>query len=133
VANQRRQQAETLGRIVAARTRPDSRYMGTGRHERPPDSQWLQPFTESDELRLVNAHADSTETRAVLPDDPPPSSAAWTHRFKESGQSARYELFDHIRPSQTLAERQDGSWIVRRRTHCGEGSDHDPAIVRIVN
>jgi hypothetical protein len=99
----------------------------------PPDSQLLQPFTESDELRLVNAHADPTETRAVRPDDPPPSSAAWTHRFKESGQPARSELFDHIRLSQTPAERQGGSGIVRRRTHGGEGSDHDPAIVRIVN
>lgn len=37
----------------------------------------------------------------------------------------------HIWLSERLAERQDGAWIVRRRTHGGQGSDHDPAIARL--
>ena len=37
-----------------------------------------------------------------------------------------YELFDHIWLFPALADCQDGAWIVRRRTHGGQGSDHDP-------
>jgi hypothetical protein len=96
----------------------------------PPASPWLAPFVESPELRLRDALVDPVETRPARPDDPPPS-AAWTHRFKESGQPARYELFDHIWLSGSLANRQDGAWIVRRRTHSGQGSDHDPAIAQL--
>jgi exonuclease III len=56
---------------------------------------------------------------------------AWTHRFKTSGQPADYEFFDHIWLSPSLTGHHDGAWIVRRRTHGGQGSDHDPVIVRL--
>jgi endonuclease/exonuclease/phosphatase family metal-dependent hydrolase len=131
-ADQRRlEQAETIARIVAARTRPDSRYVITGDMNDPPTSPMLAPFVDSTELRLANALADPVETRPARPDDPPPPGPAWTHRFKGSGQPAQYELFDHIWLSEPLADRQDGAWIVRRRTHGGQGSDHDPAIARL--
>ena len=131
-ANQRRrQQAEMIAEIVAARTRPDSRYVLTGDMNDPPTSEWLEPLTTSPELRLADALADPVETRTAKNDNPPPASAAWTHRFKESGQPARYELFDHLWLSPALADHHDGSWIMRRSTHRGEGSDHDPALIRL--
>jgi exonuclease III len=131
-ANRRRQQqAEMLAQIVAARTRPDSRYVVVGDMNDPPTSEWLAPFTDSPDLGLVNGLTDPVETRPAKPDTPPPPGPAWTHRFKQRGQSADYELFDHTWLSPALADRHNGAWIMRRRTHGGEGSDHDPAIVRL--
>jgi endonuclease/exonuclease/phosphatase family metal-dependent hydrolase len=131
-ANRRRQrQAETVARIVAARTRPDSSYVVTGDMNDPPDSEWLAPFTASAELRLSDALTAPVETRPAKADSVPPAGPAWTHRFKESGQPPHYSLFDHIWLSPSLAAKHDGAWIVRRRTHAGEGSDHDPALVRL--
>lgn len=92
----RRQQAETIADIVAARTRPDSRYVVLGDMNDPPTSEWLQAFTASTTLRLVDGLAAPVETRPAKADTPPPGTAAWTHRFKESGQPTEYELFDHI-------------------------------------
>jgi len=67
--------------------------------------------------------------RPAKADVPPPASKAWTHRLKESGQPARYELFDQIWLSPSLAARQTGAFIERRTKHSGDGSDHDPAWV----
>jgi hypothetical protein len=103
----------------------------TGDVNDPPSSPCLAPFVDSTELRLRDALADPVEARPARPDDPPPPGPAWTHRFKESGQPAEYELFDHIWLSEPLAERQDGAWIVRRRTYGGQGIDHNPAIARL--
>jgi hypothetical protein len=131
-ANRRRQQqAEMIATIVAARTRPDSRYVVVGDMNDPPSSEWLAPFTTSAELNLVDGLTDPAETRPARADDPPPASMAWTHRFKTSGQPADYELFDHIWLSPSLADHHGGAWIDRRRTHGGQGSDHDPAIVQL--
>jgi endonuclease/exonuclease/phosphatase family metal-dependent hydrolase len=131
-ANQRRlQQAEVITQIVAARTRPDSRYVIAGDLNDPPSSPWLQPLTGSPKLRLYDALSAPLETRPAKPDSPAPVSPAWTHRFKQSGQPARYELFDHLWLSPSLGDRHDGAWIMRRRTHAGEGSDHDPALIRL--
>jgi len=131
-ANRRRQhQAEMITEIVAARTRPNSRYVITGDMNDPPTSPWLEPLTASSTLQLSDALAAAVETRPAKHDNPPPPSTAWTHRFKESGQPARYELFDHLWLSPALADRHEGAWIMRRRTHAGEGSDHDPALVQL--
>ncbi len=127
----RRQQAETIEKIVAARTRPDSRYLIAGDMNDPPDSEWLEPLTRSAALRLADGLTNPTETRLAKSDTPPPTSAAWTHRFKQASKPARYELFDHLWLSPALADDHDGSWIMRRRTHGGEGSDHDPALVQL--
>lgn len=45
---------------------------------------------------------------------------------RKPASSHAYELFDHIWLSPALADCQDGAWSVRRRTHGGQGSDHDP-------
>jgi exonuclease III len=54
-----------------------------------------------------------------------------THRFKPVRQPARYELFDQVWLSPSLAGRQVGSWVDRRTKLGGDGSDHDPAWVVI--
>ena len=60
---------------------------------------------------------------------PAPPTKAWTHRFKESGQPASYELFDQIWLSPALQDNLSESWIDRRTKHSGDGSDHDPAWI----
>jgi hypothetical protein len=85
----------------------------------------MQLLTQAD-LGLVDALADPQETRPAKADTPPPPSTAWTHRFKESGQPARYELFDQIWLSPALQDNLRESWIDRRTKHSG---DHDPAWV----
>lgn len=128
----RRQQAETIERIVAARTRPDSRYLIVGDLNDTPDAPALAAITASSQLQLVNALTQPQETRPPKPDvPPPPATGAWTHRFKEAGQPARYELFDQIWLSPALATKQTGAFIDRRTKHGGDGSDHDPAWITL--
>ena len=97
-----------------------------------PDAPPLAAITASEQLGLVNGLAQPAETRPPKADvPPPPASGAWTHRFKEAGQPARYELFDQIWLSPALAARQTGAFIDRRTRHGGDGSDHDPAWVTL--
>src|SRR5215217_1443335 len=50
----RRRQAETVERLVAARTRPDSRYLILGDMNDPPDAPSLAAIAASEQLQLVN-------------------------------------------------------------------------------
>lgn len=125
---QRARQAEMVVQIVEERMRPNSRFLVTGDMNDTPDSQPLQAFSAQG-VGLVNGLADPEETRPAKADQPPPASKAWTHRFKEAGRPARYELFDQIWLSPSLAGRQTGAFIERRTRHGGDGSDHDPAWV----
>ena len=68
-----------------------------------PDSEALQPLVLAF-LRLSDALAEPQETRPAKNDTPAPATKAWTHRFKESGQPASYELFDQIWLSQALQD-----------------------------
>ena len=95
----------------------------------PPESEHLVGLTQAHGLDLVNALSNPKETRPPKLDNPPPSTAAWTHRYKKSGQPAQYELYDQVWLSQALAEKQQEAWIDRRKRHTGDGSDHDPAWV----
>ncbi len=127
----RRRQAETIASIIKARTRPDSAYILTGDMNDPPESEFIAAFAASVELKLVNALTNPTETRPPKADDPMPASPAWTHRFKPANQPANYELFDHLWLSPALAGKQTGAWIDRRTAHGGDGSDHDPAWIKL--
>jgi endonuclease/exonuclease/phosphatase family metal-dependent hydrolase len=127
----RRRQAETIGRIVKARMRPDSRYIIAGDMNDPPSSEFLRGFTGNPALGMVDGLANPRETRPPKPDDPMPSSPAWTHRFKPANEPAQYALYDHVWLSPALAPRQTAAWIDRRSKHGGDGSDHDPAWVVI--
>ena len=132
LANERRQrQAETAARIVAARTRPSSRYVITGDLNDPPESPFLAPLLASPALNLVNALTNPIERPPAKADTPPPPSTAWTHRFKEAGKPAAYELFDQIWLSPALAPKQSAAGIDRRTKHGGDGSDHDPAWIAL--
>jgi endonuclease/exonuclease/phosphatase family metal-dependent hydrolase len=125
----RRRQAETVARIVEARTRPDSSFIVLGDMNDPPDSEQLVGLVKAPGLGLIDALSQPKETRPPKHDDPPPSTPAWTHRYKKSGQPAQYELYDQIWLSPALAEKQQEAWIDRRKRHTGDGSDHDPAWV----
>ena len=123
----RKQQAETIARLVAARTRPDSRYLVVGDMNDPPKSRMLTPMVSG--LSLVDGLAEAEEDKPSPPDDPPPPDRPWTQRFKPANQPAKYELFDQIWLSQALAPHLDRAFINRRRRLTGDGSDHDPAAV----
>lgn len=127
----RRRQAQTMARVIKARTRPDSRFVVVGDMNDAPESEFLLGFTQDPELRLTNALTAPQETRPPKADDPMPASPAWTHRFKAANQPAQYELYDHVWLSAALAPRQTGAWIDRRTKHGGDGSDHDPAWVEL--
>jgi endonuclease/exonuclease/phosphatase family metal-dependent hydrolase len=122
-----------MAEIIEARTRPDSRYVVVGDMNDPPSSEWLAPLAASSALQLVNGLADAKETRPPKADvPPPPPDGLWTHRFEEGGAPAKYELFDHVWVSPSLADDVQEAWIDRRQSHGGDGSDHDPAWV-VVN
>jgi endonuclease/exonuclease/phosphatase (EEP) superfamily protein YafD len=99
----------------------------------------LHPSNRSRLFTVFNNHLkshfvpfDQDPVAGKEADDPrPPASGAWTHRFKEAGQPARYELFDQIWLSPSLAAGQTGAFIDRRTRHGGDGSDHDPAWVTL--
>jgi endonuclease/exonuclease/phosphatase family metal-dependent hydrolase len=130
--NQRRtRQAEMVAEIVKARTRPNSPFIVLGDMNDPPNSPCLKPFVGDQQLQLTNALSNPKETQPPKPDTPPPASTAWTHRYKPSGQPAEYKLYDQIWLSTALATKQTEAWINRRKLHKGDGSDHDPAWIKL--
>ena len=127
----RKRQADMVAELVKREMRPDSAFIILGDMNDTPDSPSLSPFVNDAGLNLSNALANPVETRPAKADTPPPASPAWTHRFKESGQPARYELFDQIWLSPALANHLTGAFIDRRTKHSGDGSDHDPAWITL--
>lgn len=127
----RSRQAQMIAEIVKDQTRPNSRFIILGDMNDPVNSQHLQGFIGDDELNLVNALANPIETRPPKKDNPPPSSAAWSYRIKLSGKPARYDLYDQIWLSPSLAKKQTGAWIDRRKRHGGDGSDHDLCWIKL--
>ncbi len=124
----RRQQAETIAAILAERP-PPGPYVVLGDMNDSPDSPQLAPIPG---LGLTNALTDPDETGGPYPsDDPdPPTTTAWTHRFRSGGHTS-YELFDKIWLSRDLVAKQTGAWIDRRTTRGGDGSDHDPSFIEL--
>lgn len=127
----RTRQAEVAARVMEARTRPNSPFLLLGDMNDVIASPCLAAIAQSSALGLVDGLANPRETRSAHDDNPPPAGPAWTHRFKESGKPARYDLFDQIWLSPALAAQQTGAWIHRRANLTGEGSDHDPAWVEL--
>jgi len=127
----RTRQAEVAAKIIEARMRPNSPFLLLGDMNDSPAALTLEPFAQNNTLRLVNALTNPQETRPAQADNPPPASTAWTHRFKETGMPAHYDLFDQIWLSPALAQKQTAAWIHRRANLTGQGSDHDPAWVEL--
>lgn len=127
----RRRQAEVVASIVAARTRPNSRFVITGDMNDDVGSESLAAFRQAG---WVDGLAAPTETRPAKREQIAthnPSHNAWTHRFKVSKQPPRFELYDQVWLSPSLAVNQTEAWIDRRTKHSGDGSDHDPAWVTL--
>jgi endonuclease/exonuclease/phosphatase family metal-dependent hydrolase len=129
----RRRQAEAVDRIVASRTRPDSRYVLSGDMNDPPNSQFLQSMLTIEGSQLVNVLASPTETRPPKPESSgnDPATPAWTYRRKPSGLPPEHLLFDQIWLSPALGPSLQGAFIDRRTKHGGDGSDHDPAWIEL--
>jgi predicted extracellular nuclease len=131
-ANQRRErQAEVAASIIASQTKADDRFVVLGDMNDSVDSPYLKPLTRSPRVKLTNGLKDPIETRPTPANEWPPTTTAWTYRFKESGKPARYDLFDQIWLSPALARQQTGAFIDRRTKLGGDGSDHDPAWIEV--
>jgi endonuclease/exonuclease/phosphatase family metal-dependent hydrolase len=132
-AARRRRQAETLARVIAARQRPDARYMILGDMNDPVDSPSLAALRAIEGRSLTNGLATPVETRPAKTESSGdnPLSPAWSYRHKASGQAAEHHLYDQIWLSAALGPRLTGAFIDRRTRHAGDGSDHDPAWVRL--
>jgi endonuclease/exonuclease/phosphatase family metal-dependent hydrolase len=131
----RRQQAETVARLVEAHTRPRSRFVVLGDMNDSPDAEPLAPFPD---LGLTDALLDVVESQPPPPSTNPedqPTTVRWTSRLSRSRQPDTFELFDQIWLSPSLAPKLDHAQIERRRrwnaTSAGVGSDHDPAWIRL--
>jgi exonuclease III len=128
-ANELRQrQCAAVEMIIAAETRPTSRYLVVGDMNDPPDSEFMAPLTASAKLNLVSGLTDAKETKPS-PGTPAPPTTAWTERFKPTGKPAEYTLMDQIWLSPSLAPKLTGAFIERRTKVGGDGSDHDPSWV----
>lgn len=125
----RRQQAESLARIVSARTRPNSAFLVVGDMNDPPDAEPLAALPSK--LSLTDGLVSAVEDRPAPQDTPPAPTHPWTHRFKPARKPAHYQLFDHIWLSRVATENQVGAGINRRTRLGGDGSDHDPAWVEL--
>lgn len=128
----RKKQAEVIAEIIQHRQGSNSRFIVTGDMNDTPLSDALTPMVNSS-LGMVNALTNPTETRPAKNEagGANPTTTAWTHRFKASGQPPTHELYDQIWLSPALAPRQQGAFIDRRTRHGGDGSDHDPAWVEL--
>lgn len=130
----RRRQAETVSRIVSGRLRARAKFVILGDMNDPPGSADLAPMLTVDGRPLVNGLIDAVETRPAKAETPGqgpgPQTTTWTHRFNPPGpEFPRYEQFDQIWLSDSLAPRKLSAHIDRRTKHGGDGSDHDPAWV----
>jgi endonuclease/exonuclease/phosphatase family metal-dependent hydrolase len=122
-------QAETIARIIAAQTRPDSRYLLCGDMNDTPDSPFLAPFATDATLRLVDGLVEAVSDRPAPADTPPAPDWPWSSRFKPAGKPAQYQLLDQFWLAPSLAHRQSGAGIGRRTRLTRDGSDHDPVWV----
>ncbi|MEM7613818.1 MAG: endonuclease/exonuclease/phosphatase family protein, partial [Pseudomonadota bacterium] len=130
----RRRQAETVARIISARQRAGAKFVVLGDMNDPPDSADLAPMLTVDGRILSNGLAAAVETRPPKAETqgqgPGPATPQWTHRFNPPGpEFPRYELFDQVWLSNSLAPKLVSAHIDRRTKHGGDGSDHDPAWV----
>ena len=122
----RKTQAQAIAEILEREMTADARFIVVGDMNDPVDSKYLKPFTSG----LFNALHNPEESREPKPESPMPSTKAWTHRWVENGV-AEHHLYDQIWLSQSLKGSLVSSHIDRRTKHGGDGSDHDPAWIKL--
>jgi endonuclease/exonuclease/phosphatase family metal-dependent hydrolase len=128
----RTRQAEVISAIVRQRQMPNGHFVVVGDMNDSETSKCLAPFTKEPALGLVNGLVNAQETQKMKSDPAGnPTTTTWTHRFKESGKPAAYELYDQIWLSPSLAPKQQAAFIGRRKNLAGDASDHDPAWVEL--
>jgi endonuclease/exonuclease/phosphatase family metal-dependent hydrolase len=120
-----------VAEIVKKRTRPNSSFIILGDMNDPPDSEYLEGFIKALELNLFNALTNPKETCLDVRDPELPPDTVLTYRHKPTGQPAEYKIYDQIWLSKALSNESEGSWVDRRTTLCGDGSDHDPAWIKL--
>jgi endonuclease/exonuclease/phosphatase family metal-dependent hydrolase len=124
----RTRQAETIVRIISARTSTRQRFLLCGDMNDTPDSPALVAYAQSG---LVSALTSPTEVGTVKTTVTLPASPAWTSTFKASGQPRSFDLIDQIWLSPALAPRLRGAFIGRRKKLARDGTDHDPAWITL--
>lgn len=127
----RRRQAEIVAAIVEARMRPNSSYLVTGDMNDGVEAESLAAFRAAGWVNGLTAPKETRPAKREQLAAHNPSTPAWTHRYKVSKQAPRFELYDQVWLSPTLARKQVDAWIDRRKSHSGDGSDHDPAWVTV--
>ncbi len=132
----RRQQAEATRDIVSSRERKGAKFVILGDMNDPPDSPDLAPMLHIDGEDLVSGLQNAVETRPAKAESPGqgpgPQTTNWTHRFNPPGPAVpEYAQYDQIWLSPGLAPRLQSAFIDRRKTHGGDGSDHDPAWIEL--
>ncbi len=125
----RTRQAAVAARIIAAQTRPASRFLVCGDMNDAPTSPALAPLTGDTTLHLVDGLAEAVPDRPAPHDSPPAPDRPWSDRFKQAGHPADYQLLDQIWLAPALADRLTGAGIGRRTHLTGDASDHDPTWV----
>jgi exonuclease III len=91
----------------------------------------LTPFHQAGWIDGLATPRETRPAKGERTSDHNPTHSAWTHRYKASKQAPRFELYDQVWLSPSLAAKQTEAWIDRRTKHSGDGSDHDPAWVTL--
>lgn len=125
----RTRQSTTAARIIAERTRPDSRYLICGDFNDTPTAPTLAPLVTGPHLALVDGLAHAVADKPAPHDNPPAPERPWSDRFKEPGKPASYQLLDQIWLSPGLAGTLTAAGIGRRTHLTGDATDHDPVWV----
>lgn len=127
----RRRQAEMIATIVKARTRPDAAYVVAGDMNDDAGADSLAAFPRAGWVNGLGAPKETRPAKREQQAAHNPPHTAWTHRYKPTRQAPRFELYDQVWLSPSLARKQVDAWIDRRKSHSGDGSDHDPAWVTV--
>lgn len=131
IGKRRQKQAHVIAEIIKSETRPNSSFILLGDMNDTPDSEYLENFTQDNELSFSNALENMVEVGEMNYTKYPPSNHFWTHRFNPQSGVYHYNLYDQIWISNALVDNLSGAWVLRRKKVGGDGSDHDPVWIEL--
>jgi endonuclease/exonuclease/phosphatase family metal-dependent hydrolase len=120
-------QADMIARILARR-QLDRPHIVCGDMNDSPDSEPLRFLRDAPTGLHDGLRAPIETPPYTLPEEDAPTSARWTHRYRED-KTTSYELFDQIWLDPQALALQTGSGIQRRTKKTKDGTDHDAAWV----